>query len=462
MRTERGFVLPSALSLAALQREPCWCRVIRAVGPTSVMNTLRIIQIGDVHWPDSAAQQLADIKDQSFPQNVLERVTQNALQSVIREVQAQLENKCHAIVLCGDLTSRGETSGYRDCARYLVEALDLRHLGVQRVHAVPGNHDVDRGQIDPAGGDLFGKFATCRETWDALSLPILTVDKFRKTSVSRGKMCKAAIFSLNSSVGCGERRHLPNQIRTGLEALLKGYSSTAGPKAAFALVGETLDTPAFLHDDVEGICHEIRELNATALPIVVAHHNILPQRLLRVELYTELLNAGVVRSRLSRLQRPLLYCHGHIHDDPLEIVHEPQYAGSRVVCVSAPELVQGFNLLQVEFGSKGFPLGCRVFAFRLDHHNGEVRPLETRVPLCLPDQRGIGRLANDRVPRLLSILPSTDMRLGDLHERLLRPEANLTMDQLADLLAEAEWLGAVQITNREESPEYRSVRRVAR
>lgn len=425
------------------------------------MNTLRIIQIGDVHWPDTAAQQLADIKDQGFPQNVLERVTQNALQAVVREIMAQMEDKCHAILLCGDLTSRGDASGYKACASYLVKALGLSTWKVRKLHAVPGNHDVDRARIDPAGEHLFDKFASCKETWEALNLPILAVESFRRADVSNGKRCRAAVFSLNSSVGCGERRHLPSQIRTELEALLKGYSSTASPKAAFALLGETLDTPAFLHDDVEGVCREIRGLNATALPVVVAHHNILPQPLLRVELYTELLNAGVIRSRLSRLQRPLLYCHGHIHDDPLEIVHEPQYAGSRIVCVSAPELVQGFNLLQVEFGSKGFPLGCRVFTFRLDHHNGEVRPLETRVPLCLPDQRGIGRLANERVPRLLSILPNSDMRLGDLHERVLQQGVALTMDQLADLLAEAEWLGAVQITNREESPEHRSVRRIA-
>jgi hypothetical protein len=337
-----------------------------------------------------------------------------------------------------------------------------KRAGGSKDSCCPRNHDVDRPRIDPAGEDLFDKFASCKETWEALNLPILAVERLRKTRVSSGNRCRATVFSMNSSVGCGERRHLPNQIRADLEALLKRYSSTATPEEAFALLGETLDTPAFLHDDVEGICREIRELAPTELPIVVAHHNILPQALLRVELYTELLNAGVVRSRLSRLQRPLLYCHGHIHDDPLEIVHEPQYVGSRVVCVSAPQLVNGFNLLRVEFGSKGFPLGCRVFTFRLDHHNGEVRPVETRVPLCLPDQRDLGPLADDRVPRLLSILPISDVRVGDLHAGLVQQGLALTMDQLADLLAEAEWLGAVKITNREESPEHRSVRRIGR
>jgi len=373
-----------------------------------------------------------------------------------------MEEKCHAVLFCGDLTSRGDASGYKACASYLVKALGLSTWNVRKLHAVPGNHDVDRARIDPTGEHFFDKFASCRGAWEALNLPILAVERFRRADLSNGKRCRAAVFSLNSSIGCGEQRHLPSQIRTELDALLKTYSSTATPEAAFALLGETLDTPAFLPEDVEGICREIKKLDLTALPIVLAHHNILPQSLPRVELYTELLNAGVARSRLSRMQRPLLYCHGHIHDYPLEIVHEPQFPGSRVVCVSAPELAQGFNLLRVEFGSKGFPLGCRVGTYRLDHHNGEVRPVETRVPLCLPDQWGVGPLADDRVPRLLSILPNSDMRVGDLHESAVQQQFALTMDQLADLLAEAEWLGAVHITNREESPEHRSVRRVTR
>jgi hypothetical protein len=71
---------------------------------------------------------------------------------------------------------------------------------------------------------------------------------------------------------------------------------------------------------------------------------------------------------LLNTKRRVLYLHGHIHDDPLETVASPLLDGGILVIISAPELVDGYNLIEIEYTSSGLPLGCRVKAYRI--HNG--------------------------------------------------------------------------------------------
>jgi hypothetical protein len=80
----------------------------------------------------------------------------------------------------------------------------------------------------------------------------------------------------------------PLEIQNKLSDLLSDYAKSVGEKDAFPLVGEILDTPAFDQDHIEEVCHTIGGMNKKNVPVVVAHHNILPQAIPRVAAYTEL------------------------------------------------------------------------------------------------------------------------------------------------------------------------------
>jgi len=301
------------------------------------LSSLKLVQIGDIHFPESSTEAVSDVKDGGFPSAVAEKISLRPLQCVMRALAKELESQPQAILFCGDLTSKGNVSGYGACLRYLKDLINFKRWKAKNIHAVPGNHDVDRSKIDPAGKDLFGKFEPFSQLWRDSGLPILAVESCRTTRIAlhKHKDSGVHVFSLNSSLGCGEKRFLPPEIADNLERILKEYELKVGKPAAFPLLGETLDTPAFDQNTVNGLCDSIRALSTANIPIVVAHHNILPQALPRLAMYTETINAGIVRSRLSHLQRPVLYCHGHIHDYPLEVIHEPEYMGSRLVCISA-------------------------------------------------------------------------------------------------------------------------------
>ncbi len=426
------------------------------------MKTLRLVQIGDVHYPDSRHERLGDLKDEAFPPTVAESVRLTPLQCVVRALAEEQERSPKALLFCGDLTSRGSLQGYKDCLDYLSEVLRLPTWRLNRVHAVPGNHDVDRAGIDVTSGSLFRKFDGFKQAWEDIGLPILTVEGPRDSIVRVGKV-GAHIFSLNSSLGCGEKRHLPANIKDQLWDLLSAYIKSVGSDAAFETIGETLDTPGFGQDDINRICAAIRQGKESLMPIVLSHHNILPQALLRIDMYTEALNSGLVRSRFAQLSKPVLYCHGHIHENPIEIVQQvPIVGSSALVCISAPELRRGFNVLQIEYGSKNIPLGCRLFQYVLRLTDGEVRHTEHRLPFYKPDQLNLRRVGHPLLPRVLSNLPENDVRLPDLHAQLRKQDETIDAADLADSLKEGQWLGFVQLSDDQYEAEFWTVRRIVR
>lgn len=235
-----------------------------------------------------------------------------------------------------------------------------------------------------------------------------------------------------------------------------------GLSKAFAVVGETLDSPGFLQQDIERVCGELGVLDEAVMAVVLSHHNILPQALLRVQIYTEAMNAGMVRSRLSTLRRPVLYCHGHIHDNPAEVVQQVPASVARLICISAPELSRGFNVLALDYGHRGYPLGCRLFQHQLQLRDGAVTCKELRIPFYAPDQLTLRRLGHPRLPVVLSQLPDHDIRFDDLIQALASFTPPPPVDEVAEALLEGQWLGFVEISNLEFEPKEWIVRMVVR
>jgi len=423
------------------------------------MTQVRLIQVGDVHFPEAQGQPVSDLKDSAFPLRIAEVAQYTPLQAVMRNLLRQVDDRCDGVLVCGDLTSFGNLPAYASCLRYLGPVLD--RFPPDHLHAVPGNHDIDRTRASLAAGSLSDKFAPFREAWRDLGLPVLTVEPFRTTEITSKSGAKVRVFSVNSCLGCGERRHLPPAICDQLEELLRRHVEAEGLEKAFPLIGETLDTPTFAGSDIEAVCGAISDLDSHVVPFVLAHHNLLPQAFLRIAMYAEAINAGLFRSRLTRLRRSVLYCHGHVHADPLETVSQSTPTGMELVCVSAPRFTEGFNVLTVEFGTRGLPLGCTISRHRLDLSDGSFSTTDTRLPFHRPEVDTIRRVGHDDLLALIGVLHHDFMRFSDALERLSKAlDRRVRKQTLELLLREAEWLGCVRLNNAEQSSDHWHVRRI--
>jgi predicted phosphodiesterase len=105
------------------------------------VKSIRLLQIGDIHYPDAVREVYADIKDKGFPAGLTSLTHTNPLQAVVRRL---VDQKVDGILICGDLTSKGNIPEYQKCVQYLVD--NLAPTSADRLHTVPGNHDVERSR----------------------------------------------------------------------------------------------------------------------------------------------------------------------------------------------------------------------------------------------------------------------------------------------------------------------------
>ncbi len=421
------------------------------------MATTSIIQIGDVHLPWSKNERAIDHKDERVTPGLVLGLALPTLQAVIRKlvrVYDAIQPAC--TLICGDLSAKGSTDDYAECVTELVAALDLADRDSGSIHVVPGNHDVDRRLcVDKDELNLEAKFAPLSNAWMSAGVDALAVAGVRATefNYSAGK---TAVFSVNSCIGCGEWRVLPARIRHELGALIETVSSEAD-EDSFSLVGEQLDTPMFLAKDVEELSVRIEKLSAQHLPIILSHHNILPQAEPRVDVYTEMINSGAIRTMLTQHARPIVYCHGHIHTDPIEIVSDGTHPTSRLVVVSAPLITKGFNVLTVHHSRDKCPIGLVVEFYRTQP-NSHVTLSDTHRISLLPFASCV--TMDEDLSLLEGCLSDRSIRFEELRNAVNAKRAtSANRHTLTELLVEAEWRCLVGIDNRDGSPEHWIVRR---
>lgn len=424
------------------------------------MKSIRLIQIGDIHWPQYKDFRVVDKKDKSFPPDVRDQVAIHPLQLSFRKIMKICQNQSDAILLCGDLSSHGNYKGYKECLSYLQEAVfSCFNEPYNSINAVPGNHDIDRKKCDTKGLDVFKKFKPLEKAWKDIGLPILPISKSRQTEINNGNGCNAKVFSMNSCIGCGEKRYLPEDIRNELWDLLKKYVSRQKADESFNLIGDKLDTPAIAEEEISEVCAEIEHDGSKIMSIILSHHNILPQTIPRIALYSELLNAGLIRSRLSSCGEPVIYCHGHIHNDPIEIINRADNKNSRLVCIAAPELKDGFNLLEIQYGAMDCAIGCIVKPWRIDDTLSVVQQEEIRIPLRTPKEKT--KLGHNRLLEIEKWIPSDYIRFNELLLHIRKKLKSQIKDKtLAEILLESEWFGFLEIIGREEDKKHWHIKRL--
>jgi len=350
---------------------------------------LRILQVGDVHYPTaSKANRAIDDKDVKFPANLKGSLSSLPIKAVIQRIHAELSTgRIDALIFMGDLTDQGDLAGFKTCADWLMTALELapgERFANLPVGFVPGNHDVDRTLATTAGLDAkFKPLEAAMAAAGATRFPTAVPLSF--AIGERG--ASATVHLLNSCWGCGEPENIPAEFRDAIKTAIDGVI-VADPRTASVYYDRQLDTPAFDAATITTVASAVSDCPPTSLSILVAHHNLLPQRTPRLAPYTELVNSGSLRGALVSSGRPCLYLHGHIHEDPVEIVHVGR--DPPLVVISAPEASAGFNIVEVAFMRNGLPLTCEVVPFR--YEAGSIRRgVSQSIPLMGERRRSTDR-----------------------------------------------------------------------
>ncbi len=404
---------------------------------------LRFIQLGDIHLPSSAVRAAPiDVKDPNFPASLKNAISSTPLKAVFKYIYRTLSgSRIDAVFCTGDFTDFGDLNGYKACCRYLANAFQLGSRGAFSsipLGIVPGNHDVNRELAQAPGSTA--KFAPLSHALAESGLPALPVETPIAFTIRRDASVANALL-INSCWGCGEAEFIPELFRKPIAAAIQGtLQGKDSGEALETYYYRQLDTPAITIETISDVVNRIGAMSPTIVPVLVAHHNLLPQRIPRLAPYTELVNSGAFRSSLLELRRPVLYLHGHVHDDPIEVVQTP--TGGLLVSVSAPEAVKGFNLLEILFTRHGVPLSCHVIRWRFDD-SGVLRQYPNlSVPLISTHRRSLDPLLPRLYARLIERGESYWQDLLPLASSVPQSESNLA-EMLELLLAD----GTISVEN---------------
>jgi hypothetical protein len=263
------------------------------------------------------------------------------------------------------------------------------------------------------------------------------------------------VFSVNSCFGCGEYRLYPAPLREALAKLLADEGESGGSPSD--TVAEQLDSPAFDDAHLSEIVEHMAEAGSLVPAIVLGHHAILPQATPRIALYTEVMNGGVARYRLTECASPIVYCHGHIHENPVEVVIHPDKPSRPLILVSAPQLSAGFNLIRFYFTDAGMVLGCEVIRYTSQSFGGVQASSPIRQALFDPSEP---EYASDAVSVAISTGLTRELqRFSKVESHVQAIVQHASREEIAERLREMEWFDRIEIFARESEPKHWLLRR---
>lgn len=413
------------------------------------MNEINLLHLGDIHFEYIDNDETSvDMKDLLFPKSLNKLLPEKSFQSMIKTLMKEIQKSPSAIMMSGDLSTYGLIESYKKCLAFLKERIPndfFNDASFQRLFIVPGNHDVARENFSETS--LFPKFEPIIEALKEKDFPVIPFPKVNIKELKDASSGTIKIITINSCLGCGERRYYPEKIRDTISNLLK--SNKEDKDNLRELCFENLDTPIITEEDIEIIFQSIESVNEKCLPIILTHHNLLPQKRPRIAMYTELINSGYIREKLLMLNRPILYLHGHIHDDPVEIIQSTKYKSSRIICISAPLLFPnkifnsskcGFNKIKIIFDHEGLPIGCELTHYRI------IEGIETKSKEKIKfwDPSDTIAYATPIERAILNSINKNIIYFGELKNNFLScNDENLSVEQIEKYLVRLNWLGLV-------------------
>lgn len=372
------------------------------VGGRSELPRTRILQIGDLHLPSAArTARSIDQKDRAFSVELRNVISRQPIKTVFKRLYHLCSSGAiDGVLLMGDMTDFGRLPGYQAGINYVANALQL---GAGRSNAaiftgvVPGNHDIDRELAKLPS--MTAKFAPLNAALHAAGFEPIPVEQSTVRELGADD-APCTVILMNSCWGCGAVEYIPQEFRTGIGAAIEATIAAGDAKALSTYYDRQFDTPAFSNESVEHLVEKAASLPRERQLLVVAHHNLLPQRLTRLAPYTELVNSGAVRASLMEAGRPVLYLHGHIHTDPIEIMSVP--GGDVLVSISAPAAEAGYNIVEIVFTRAGVPLACHVLPWTFDQSGILRQGRRQTIPLIGRHRRSM----DDGLSKVYSYLSS--------------------------------------------------------
>ena len=265
----------------------------------------------------------------------------------------------------------------------------------------------------------------------------------------------ARIYGINTCLGSWELSSLGSSVLSALEQLQRRIDEDVLGRPAAAkkkskvnfedLHYDNYDAP-FVHGaTLSALSDGIQKLSPHSIAIVVGHHNILSQEVVRYAPFADLINGGALRRSLQQPGRPVVYLHGHIHTDPIEIIQQVERPESQIVSVSAPTLMDGFNLIECYAAVGKRPLGLCLRRFRIEKNGNVVERPILRVPFyASPAQRRLSARTH-QLPQFLE-----HERVIEFTKLIDHPE--VVKIGLSESAAESEllqlyWSGMIEIDN---------------
>lgn len=364
------------------------------------LTTVRILQVGDLHLPLVIGERRnIDEKDRSFSFELKNRISASPTKVVYQKLYELISRKQYdSVLFMGDLTDRGNLKNFGQAAKYLAQSLQIG-LGRQNqdvtVGIVPGNHDINR---ELAGKPSFvDKFAPLNSALASHGLPTIPVDREIEMKIKKGN-ANAKIVLMNSCWGCGAKEFIPEKFREVVHSAIEEMMTNEESEEFGQYYDRQMDTPAFSNETISRISEARVITSDDTVEVYVAHHNLLPQRLPRLAPYTELVNSGAMRAVLTDGKKPTIYFHGHIHEDPVEVISTPQ--GANLISISSPLSSDGFNEVEIVYTATGLSMSCIIHPWRFS--KAGVLQKQERVVVPLISGR---RLARDTsLPLLLSYI----------------------------------------------------------
>lgn len=259
-----------------------------------------IIQLGDLHYTGfRGATTDVDNHDKSTPGRLESTLGLPIPAAIRRAVVEQLNESPGALVaICGDITTHGNRSDFEDGVGYLASILEDPLLKSRphddRVHVVPGNHDVSFKDDQPFKSfEDISRFEVLADICRDAGLGALSTSHRHTTISLPGGIGGLSVVSVNTCRGAGAtRRDLPGGSN---DALLDAAIAEAGgidldaalaKHAPEAVAAEVLDVPLLHPDEIHKIAGHWSTLDPHFVPVLLAHHGLLPQHTPRLNPYT--------------------------------------------------------------------------------------------------------------------------------------------------------------------------------
>lgn len=428
------------------------------------MEDVILLQVGDVHFPDIDLEKIPiHQKEIGFPSSMKKTLPDASYMIILQDFLEEIDTNPSAILLAGDLTTGGEIDSYEKCLQFFKERIPKYFFTAdfQRVFIVPGNHDLVREKTsEDSVSEKFNPMLECISRQCFPDLPVPSV----KFGLIKQNKSNILIVSLNSCIGCGEIRHFPDEIKETVKEIFEKIINDKDRKSMEKLCNE-LDTPSIDDKDIKKTIKYISQQEEDCLPILLSHHNLLPQRALRVVRYSELLNGGLLRDQLMTLDKPILFLHGHLHDDPIEIIRSPGYENAKIICISAPLFFPnkenkteniGFNKVKIIFEGE-VPIGCEIELHRLN--GAKIDKRKQRIRFWGPPRTMA--LLNSREEKILSCINTENVYLSKIRVRYNEKSSDqITVDEVEKDIEKLSWLGLVDYKNRDGPKAMRYVTKV--